>query len=156
MNITVTLFAQVAAFVLLIWLINRYLWEPLTDALERRRKQIADGLASAEQGRHDLENATTRIGEMEEQARGKAAEIIAHAEKRAHEIEEQAKNKAREEGDRIKQSAQGEIEQQIAQAKEALRRQVAALAVAGAKRILDKEVDATTHAAALQELEKSL
>ncbi len=153
MNITASLFAQIAAFVLLIWLVNRYLWGPLTAALEQRRQQIADGLASAEQGNQNLADAQVRTAEMKEQAQSKAAEIIAHAEKRAREIEEEAKTKAREESERIKQSAQSEIEQQIAQARESLRRQVSNIAVAGAARILQKEVDATVHAAALKELE---
>ena len=156
MNITATLFAQIAAFVLLIWLVNRHLWGPLVAAMEKRRKQIADGLASAEQGRKDLEDAKVHTDKMEEQARGKATEIIAHAEKRAREIEEAAKTKAHEEGDRIKQSAQGEITQQITQAREALRRQVSEIAVAGAERILKKEVDASVHATALKELEERI
>ncbi len=156
MNITATLFAQIIAFILLIWLINRYLWGPLTAALEKRRKQVADGLASAEQGRKDLEDAKVRVGEMEEQARSKAAEIIAHAEKRAHRIEEEAKTKAHEESERIKQSAQGEIEQQITQARESLRRQITEIAVAGAERVLKKEVDASVHASALKELEEHI
>ena len=154
MNITATLLAQIVAFVLLIWLVNRYLWGPLTSALEQRRTQISDGLAAAEQGRKDLESAKVRADDIEGQARTKAAEIITHAEKRAKEIEEEAKTKAREEGDRIKQSAQGEIEQQITQARESLRQRVSEIAVAGAERILQKEVDASVHAAALKELEE--
>ena len=156
MNITATLLAQVIAFVLLIWLVNRYLWGPLTAALEQRRKQIADGLASAEQGRRDLEDAKTRAGEIEEQARGKAARIIAHAEKRAREIEEEAKARAREESERIKHSAQSEIDQQLTHARESLRRRVSEIAIAGAARILKKEVDAAAHAAALKELEEHI
>ncbi len=156
MNITATLLAQIIAFVLLIWLVNRYLWGPLTAAMEQRRRQVADGLASAEQGRKDLADATVRAGELEEQARDKAAEIIGHAEKRAHEIEEEAKTKAREKSERIKQSAQSEIEQQITQARESLRRQISEIAVAGAERILKKEVDATAHATALRELEERI
>ena len=156
MNITVSLFAQMTAFVLLIWLVNRYLWGPMTGALEQRRKQIADGLASAEQGRQDLEGAIVHAGEMETEARGKATDIIAHAEKRAREIEEAAKTKALEESKRIKQSAQSEIDQQVTQAKESLRQQVSKIAIAGAERILKREVDASVHAATLKELEKHI
>ena len=156
MNITVTLFAQVAAFVLFIWLINRYLWGPLTDALEQRRQRVAEGLASAEQGRRDLEAARLRTGEMEEAARGKAAEIVAHAEKRAREIKEAAKNKAREESERIRQSAQSDVERQLMQARESLRRRVSEIAVIGAERILRREVDAAAHASALKDLEERL
>lgn len=156
MNITVTLFAQVIAFAVFIWLINRYLWGPLTTALEQRRKQIADGLASAEQGRKNLESARARAGELEEQARGKAAEMLAHAEKRAREIEEEAKTAARAESERIKQSAQSDIDRQITQAKESLRQQVSAIAIAGAERILQREVDAASHTAALKDLEERI
>ena len=156
MNITATLLAQITAFVLLIWLVNRYLWGPLTAAMEQRRQQVADSLASAEQARKDLGDAKDRAVEFEERARGKAAEIISHAEKRARVIEEDAKNKAHEESEHIKQSAQNDIEQQVMQARELLRRQVSEIAIAGAERILQREVDSTAHAAALKELEERI
>ena len=153
MNITATLLAQMVAFALFIWLIQRYLWGPLTAALEQRRNRIADGLAAADQGRRDLESAKAQAEEIETQARDKANKIISLAEKRAREIEEQAKTRAREESDRIRQSAQSDIDQQLAQARESLRRQVSQIAIAGAERILQKEVDPTVHAAALEKLE---
>ena len=156
MNISATLFAQIAAFLLLIWLVNRFLWGPLTDALEERRKKVAEGLAAGEQGRKDLEQAQARVRAAEDEARGKAADAIAQAEKRATAIIEEAKTAAREEAERIKNAAQGEIEQQILQARESLRREVGALAVAGSERILLREVDRGAHAAALKELESRL
>lgn len=156
MNITATLFAQIAAFVVFVWLINHYLWGPLTTALDQRRQRIADGLAAADQGRRDLENAKEQAGEITTQARSKATEIISLAEKRAAAIEEKAKMKAREESERIKQSAQSDIDRQLTQARESLRRQLAEVTIAGAERILQKEVDSAVHAAALKELEERI
>ena len=156
MNISATLFAQVAAFLILIWLVNRFLWGPLTGALEERRKKVAEGIAAGEQGRQDLERARERARAVEDEARAKAASVIAQAEKRATGIVEDAKAAAREEAERIKHAAQGEIEQQILQAREGLRREVGALAVAGSERILHREVDRDVHAAALRELESRL
>ena len=156
MSISATLFAQVAAFLLLIWLVNRFLWGPLTGALEERRKKVAEGLAAGEQGRQDLEQAQARARAVEGEARDKAADVIAQAEKRATGIVKEAKAAAREEAERIKHAAQGEIEQQILRARESLRREVGALAVAGSERILRKEVDRDAHAAALKDLESRL
>ncbi len=156
MNISATLFAQVAAFLILIWLVNRFLWGPLTGALEERRRKVAEGLAAGEQGRKDLEEAQARARAAEDEAREKAAGVIAQAEKRATGIVEDAKVTAREEAERIKHAAQGEIERQVLQARESLRREVGALAVAGSERILRREVDSGAHAAALKELESRL
>ena len=156
MNITATLIAQIVAFLLLIWLVNRLLWEPLTEALEKRRQKIADGLAAADQGQQDLSEATTRVSELEQEARGSAADIIARAEKRGVEIVAEAKTTAQEEAVRIRQAAEAEVQQQTAQAKESLRRQVSELAVMGAARVLDKEVDLATHRDALKDLEQQL
>lgn len=156
MNITVTLIAQIIAFVVFIWLINRYLWGPMITALEDRRRRVADGLAAAEQGNKSLSEAQVKVQQMEEEARGKANDIISHAERRATEIVEESKNTAREESEQIKRSAQSDIEQQVLQAKEALRLQVSALAVQGAERVLGREVDAEAHKDALKELEKQI
>ncbi len=153
MNITATLLAQMVAFALFIWLVQRYLWAPVNNALEQRRNQISDGLAAADQGRRDLENARTQAEDIEAQARNKANKIISLAEKRAEEIEDQAKTKAREESDRIRHAAQSDIDQQLARARESLRRQVSQIAIKGAERILQKTVDPTVHTAALKELE---
>lgn len=156
MNINITLFAQVIAFVVMIWLINRLLWGPLVKALENRRKQIADGLAAAEKGKQDLLSAEDRARKIEDEARRKGAEILSNAEKRAGEIVEEAKVKANEEGERIRNTAQSEITQQMDQAKETLRRQVAGLAVLGAEKILRREVSAETHKDTLDELSRQL
>lgn len=156
MSITATLFAQVAAFLILIWLVNRFLWEPLTKALDERREKVAEGLAAGEQGRKDLEESQARIRLMEEEARNQAANVIVQAEKRATGIIEEAKVAAREEAERIKHAAHSEMEQQVLQAREGLRREVGGIVIAGSERILRKEVDAGAHAEALRELESRL
>jgi len=156
MSITSTLFAQVAAFLILIWLVNRFLWEPLTKALDERRQKVAEGLAAGEQGRKDLEESQARIRLMEEEARNQAANVIVQAEKRATGIVEEAKVAAREEAERIKHAAQSEIEQQVLQAREGLRREVGGIVIAGSERVLGREVDAGAHAGALRELESRL
>lgn len=156
MNITATLLAQVTAFILLVWLVNRLLWTRIITALENRRRQIADGLAAAEQGKESLDRARTQAGEIRDQARLKAAGIIAGAEKRAADMIEEARSAAQQEAERIRHSAEAEIQQNIAQAREVLRREVSLLAVLGAEKILRKEINADTHRVALKELENQL
>lgn len=145
MNITATLIAQIIAFALLIWFVNKVLWGPMSKMLDDRQKRIADGLAAAEKGKHDLELAEKRAKEELQQAKAKAAEIIAQAEKRSNTILEEARGNARAEGDRMIAAAQAEIEREAHRVKEELRGQVAAVAVAGASKILKREVDAKAH-----------
>ena len=145
MNITVTLFAQIIAFVLLIWFVNRILWGPASKMLEDRQKRIADGLAAGEKGKHELELAEKKAKEMLQEAKGKASEIIAQAEKRANEMVEEAKGDARTEAERIVEAAEAEREREVNRAKEGLRSQVGSVAVAGASKILKREVDAKAH-----------
>jgi len=152
MNITVTLFGQIAAFVLLIWFVNKVLWGPLNNLLAERQKKIADGLAAAEKGKHELELSEKRAKESLHEAKTQAADILAHAEKRASEIIEEAKNNARSEGERIIAGAQAELEQEVNRAKEQLRGQVAAIAVSGASKILSREIDASAHNDLLKDL----
>jgi len=152
MNITVTLFGQIAAFILLIWFVNKVLWGPLNNLLSERQKKIADGLAAAEKGRHELEMSEKHAKEALHEARAQAAEILAHTEKRANEIVEEAKNNARTEGERIIAAAHAEIEQEVNRAKEQLRAQVAAIAVSGASKILKREIDANAHNDLLKDL----
>lgn len=153
MNITVTLFAQVAAFALLVWLVNRLLWGPLTEALEKRRKKIADGLAAGEEGQRALEESREQAEAQMTEARAKAAEVMTQAERRAASIVEQAKHDAREESDNIKRAAEGDLERQRSQAGEALRREAAALAIKGVERVLARGLSDADHEAALKELE---
>jgi len=145
MNITATLFGQILAFVLLIWFVNRLLWGPLTAMMKEREKRIADGLAAGERGRHDLELAAKRSAELLREAKGKVTEIIALGDKRASEIVEEAKAQAKIEGERIVTAAKAEIEQEVFRAKEHLRTQVTAVALAGASKILGREIDAKAH-----------
>lgn len=152
MNITVTLIAQMAAFILLIWFINKVLWGPMSAMMEARQKRIADGLAAAEKGKHEQELAEKRAKQTLKESKDKAAEIIAQAQKRAGDIVEEAKGAAKSESDRIVAAANAEIEREVNQAKEALRTQVASLAVAGAEKVLQREIDAKAHDALLKDL----
>lgn len=145
MNINLTLLAQAVSFAILIWFTVKFVWPPLLNAVETRQKQIADGLAAGERGRHELELAAKRASQDLHAAKEKASAIIAQAEKRAAEIIEEAKNNAKVEGDRILTGAKAEIDQEVNRAKEGLRQQVAQLAVAGAEKILRREIDAKAH-----------
>ena len=152
MNITATLIGQIVAFVLLIWFVNKVLWGPVTKILTDRQNRIADGLAAAEKGKRELVHAEERAKEQLREVKSQAAEIIAQAEKRANEMVEEAKNKAREEAERQLTAAKAEIEQEVNRAKEVLRAQVAGVAVAGAQRILKKEITEKAHADLLKDL----
>ncbi|HTS54319.1 MAG TPA: F0F1 ATP synthase subunit B [Burkholderiales bacterium] len=146
MNINLTLLAQAAAFAIFIWFTAKFIWPPLLRAIETRQKQIADGLAAAERGRQDLELASKRAEDIVNQARQRSQEILGQADKRGTQIVEEAKAQARTEGDRIIAGAKAEIDREVFRAKEALRTQVAVLAVQGAEKILRREVDARAHA----------
>lgn len=152
MNITVSLFAQMAAFILLIWFVNKVLWGPMSAMLADRQKRISDGLAAAEKGKHELELSEKRAKEALHEAKDKASGIISQAEKRASEIVEEAKADARSEGDRLVSAAKAEIDQEVNRAKEQLRQQVAAVVSAGASKILSKEIDAAKHDDLLKDL----
>ncbi len=152
MNITVTLFAQMLAFALLIWFVNKLLWGPLTAMMEARQKRIADGLAAAEKGKHEQDLAEKRAKDLLLTAKNQAAEIISQAEKRASEIIEESKGHGRAEGERIIVGARAEITQELNRAKEALRGQVVSIAIAGAEKILAREIDPKTHGDLLNQL----
>jgi len=152
MNITATLIGQILTFAVFVWFIKAFLWEPILNMMDERKKQIADGLEAAEQGHRDKELAQQRAKDRLQTARQEAAEIINQAQKRAGEIVEEAKTAARDEGERIKVIAQEEIDQEVNRAKEKLRHQVAVIAVSGAEKVLRKEIDAKAHNAALEEL----
>ena len=156
MNINFTLIAQAIAFAILIWFTVKYVWPPLLSAIETRQKEIADGLAAAQEGKASLEIAEKKSAQSLGEAKQKAAEIISQAEKRASEILEDAKNQAKEEGDRIILGAKAEIDQEVNRAKETLRSQVSSLAIAGAEKILLKEIDKKAHSDMLNKLAKEL
>lgn len=145
MNINATLLGQTIMFALFVWFCMKFVWPPIMAALEARKKQIADGLAAAERGKHDLELAAHRSADILREAKEKAAEIIAQGDKRASEIVEAAKTQANVESERIVNAAKAEIEQEIFRAKEQLRTQVTAVALAGAGKILGREIDAKAH-----------
>jgi F-type H+-transporting ATPase subunit b len=156
MNINFTLIAQAIAFAVLIWFTVKFVWPPLLKAIETRQKEIADGLAAAADGRNALEAAAKKSEVTLTEAKQKASEIIAQAEKRGTQIVEEAKANAKVEGDRIIAGAKAEIDQEVNRAKEGLRGQVATLAIAGAEKILRKEIDAKAHSELLSKLAAEL
>lgn len=156
MNINFTLIAQAIAFAVLIWFTVKFVWPPLLKAIEARQKEIADGLAAAQEGRSALEVAAKKSEVTLTEAKQKASEIIAQAEKRGTQIIEEAKGNAKVEGDRIIAGAKAEIDQEVNRAKEGLRAQVSALAIAGAEKILRKEIDAKAHSELLSKLAAEL
>jgi F-type H+-transporting ATPase subunit b len=156
MSFNLTLIAQAVAFALFIWFTIKFVWPPMQRAIEARQKQVADGLAAAEQGKKSLEASSKQADRAIQEARARAAEIIAQAEKRGGEVVEEAKTAAKAEGDREKAAAKADIQQEAARAREQLREQVAALAVAGAERILRREVDAKAHADLLDGIKRQL
>jgi F-type H+-transporting ATPase subunit b len=155
-NVNATIIGQLITFWILIWFVMKYVWGPITSMMDARSKRIADGLAAGERGKHELELASKRGAEVLHEAKQKASEIIAQAEKRASEIVEAGKADAKTEGDRLLAGAKAEIEQEVHRAKEGLRQQVADLAVAGAEKILRREVDAKAHAELLTSIKNEL
>ena len=156
MSFNLTLIAQAVAFALFIWFTVKFVWPPLLRAIEARQKTIADGLAAAEEGKRSLEASNKRADEEIKKARDRAAEVLTQAEKRAAQMVEEAKNAAKDEGNREKAAATAEIAQQVTRAREQLRDHVASLAVAGAEKILRREVDSKAHADLLDSLKKQL
>lgn len=156
MNLNLTLIAQVVSFSAFIWFTVKFVWPHMLRAIETRQKTIADGLAAAEQGRKSLETSTKQADEEIKRARERAAEIISQAEKRDAQMIEQARLAAKAEGDREKAAAKAEIEQQVTRAREQLRDRVASLAVAGAEKILRREVDAKAHGELLDSIKRQL
>jgi F-type H+-transporting ATPase subunit b len=156
MNINLTLLMQAIGFGLFIWFTAKFIWPPLMRAVETRQKQIAEGLAAGEQGRQNLVTAEKRVADMIAEARTKAGEIVATGEKFKAETMDQAKAEAAAERERIIVAAKAEAQQEYASARELLRNQVADLAVAGAARILKREIDAKAHADLLATIRQEL
>jgi F-type H+-transporting ATPase subunit b len=152
----VTLLGQAITFAILVWFTMKFVWPPLTNMMDERAKRIADGLAAAERGKQDLEAAEKRVADELRKAKEQSTEIVLSAEKRANQIVDEAKDVARSEGARLVADAKAEIEQEVLRAKEALRAQVAELAVAGAEKILRREVDAAKHADLLASIKAEL
>lgn len=156
MNINLTIIGQAIAFFFFVLFCMKYVWPPLTTALEERKKKIAEGLDAAERAERDLKLAQEKAMDNLRESKEQAAAIIEQANKRANQIVDEAKEQAREEANRVKAAAEAEIEQEINQAKEALRAQVAALALAGAEKILEASVDEKAHAQLVEKLAAEL
>ena len=152
MNINLTLIGQTITFIVFVWFCMKFVWPPIMKALEERKKKISDGLAAAERGEHEMELARKRATEDLRQAKQQAQEIINLAHKRAGEIVDEAKEQARTESERILAAANAEIEQEANRAKEQLRKEVASLAVAGASKLIKKEIDEKANEALLKDL----
>jgi F-type H+-transporting ATPase subunit b len=147
---------QAVAFAAFIWFTAKFVWPPLMRAVETRQRQIAEGLQAGEQGRQNLVSAEKRVADMINEAKAKAGEIVATGEKFKAETIDQAKVEATAERDRIIAAAKAEAQQEYAAAREQLRNQVADLAVAGAARILKREVDKNAHADLLAAIRQEL
>jgi F-type H+-transporting ATPase subunit b len=156
MNLNFTLVAQAITFAAFIWFTMKFIWPHMLRAIETRQKTIADGLAAAEQGKRSLETSTKQAEEAIKDARSRAADIISQAEKRAAQMIDEARSAAKEEGNREKAAAKAEIAQEVTRAREQLRDRVASLAVAGAEKILRREVDSRAHGDLLDSIKKQL
>jgi len=155
-SINATLIVQMIVFAILVWFTMRFIWPPLTAALDERAKKIAEGLSAADKAKADLAAANTRVEQQLAAARDDAAKRLADAERLAQQIVEEAKSRAAEEGAKIVAAARAEAEQEAVKAREVLREQVAGLAVKGAEAILKREVNAAVHAELLGRLKAEL
>jgi F-type H+-transporting ATPase subunit b len=156
MNINATLFVQMLVFFIGAWVTMKYIWPPLIKAIEERQKKIADGLAASERGIRSLDDARHKGQQIEAEARTRGQGMIAETERRGQSIVDAAKQQAEVEAARIIAAAKAEAGQEMQRAKDALRDQVAVLAVAGAEQILQREVDAQAHAELLARLRTAL
>lgn len=156
MNINATIIGQSIAFAFFVWFCMKYVWPPLIGALNERQKKIADGLAAADRASTDLEAAQNKAQDELRAAREQAKEIVDQANRRASVIVEEAKDDARKEGERLIVAARAEIEQEVNQAREKLRAQVATIAVAGAGKILGKQIDEAANSELVDQLAAEL
>ena len=156
MYLNATLFAQLAVFLILAWFTMKFVWPPIVKALDERAAKISEGLAEAERGRQSLALASKHSTETMRAGKEKAAEVIVQAEKRAEQIIAEAKEQAHFEAEKVLAAAKAEIEQESLRMRESLRAHVAELAVAGAEKILRREVDAKVHTDMLAEIQRDL
>lgn len=145
MSINATLIGQMITFALLVWFTMKYIWPPLFDSLEERRKKIAEGLAAAEKGQEEMQLAEKKAKKFLKEAKEQSSEIVSLAQKRANELVEESKESAKKEGERLILAAKAQIEQEMQQAKEGLRQEVATLALMAAEQILGAEIDQAKH-----------
>lgn len=156
MNINSTLFLQAVVFAILVWFTMKFVWPPITKALDERAQKISDGLAAADKAKSELSTANKRVEAELATSRTETATRLADADRRGQGIVEEAKARAVEEANKIIAAAQAEAAQQTVKARESLREQVALLAVKGAEQILRKEVNAGVHAELLSRLKTEL
>ena len=145
MNVTATLFGQMITFIVFVWFIKAYLWEPLTQAMDSRTKKISDGLAAAEQGQKKIEQATIEFSTRIDQAKTQASSIITDAESKSKGIMEEARSLAREEAQKIAKTSAQQLEQEINAARERLKSEVADMSLLCAEKIISKEIDKEMH-----------
>jgi F-type H+-transporting ATPase subunit b len=155
-SINATLIGQMITFTLLVWFTMKYIWPPLFESLEQRKKKIAEGLAAAERGQEEIHLAEKKAKSLLIQAKEESANIITLAQKRANEIVEESKQSAKTEGERLLLAAKAQIEQEIQQTKESLRKEISALALSAAEQILSAEIDETKHTEILTKVSKQL
>jgi F-type H+-transporting ATPase subunit b len=155
-NLNATLFFQMIVFFVLAWVTMRFVWPPLTKAIEERRQKIAEGLAAAEKGKSDLAQTQAKITAMQETAKAELHIRMTDAEKQGVQIIERARAEAEVERSRIVEQARQEAAQEVQRARDVLRDQVANLAVQGASQILKREVDQKAHADLLTQLKTQL
>ena len=156
MSINATLFVQAIVFAILVWFTMKFVWPPIANALDERAQKIAQGLAAADHAKAELAKANQEVEQRLAQTRNESSVLLADAERRAQQLIDEAKARAVEEGNRIVAAARAEAEQEMVKAREALREQVAVLAVKGAEQILRKEVNAGVHADLLNRLKAEL
>ena len=156
MNINASLIAQLIVFGILVWFTMKFIWPPVIKALDERANKIAEGLAAAERGKSDFEQAEKRVAAILDEGRQQVAEMVANADKRAAEIMEAAKQQASDEAAKILAQARADVAQEANRAREALRNQVGILAVKGAEQILRREIDANAHSDLLGALKQEL
>ena len=156
MDFNLTLIGQTIAMIVFVWVCMKYIWPPVMQAIEKRRKEIADGIAAGEKGQKELADAHKGAEGILTDARQKAVQVVDIAHKRSSDLVGEAKGLAVQESERIVAAARSEAANEQARARDSLRKEVAALAVAGATKVLGREVDAKTHAALLDELAAQL
>ena len=152
MDINLTLIGQAIAFIVFVYFCMKYIWPPIIQALEERQQGVADGIAAADKAHTELAAATEKSAAIIAEARERALEIVEQAGQRANQVMADAKSDAMTEGKRLVEAARSEIEQESNRAKDTLRGEVASIAIAGASKLLNREVDQKTHADLLDKL----
>ncbi len=152
MDINATIIGQFITFAILVWFTMKYVWPPIIKTMHDREKKIAAGLEASERSKRELEVAEHKSLAIIREAKQQASQILEQANLHAAKLIEEAKGQGKLENKRIVEMAQGEIAREVAQVKDALKNQLAALAIAGAEKIIHKNLDASTHDALLNQL----